>query len=159
MCFTNYIETCREGGVNGFPSRPIFWETTACGLGRDIPWLSQLTGTALNPDLVGISLETTISTIAGASQTDKDTAVAQAIAAAADYVNNLAIGAPLVINDIAAAIQASSSKIKDVGDPNHMIDAIYIWRSRADGSRYSRTLLANYAPALGERICVEDIAP
>lgn len=113
-----------------------------------------LSGTALNPDLVGISLETTITMVAGSSQTDQSTAISQAIQAAANYINNLAIGDPLIINDISAAIQASSSKIQDVGTPNHMLDAIYIWRSRADGSTYSRTLLTDYTPALGERLVV-----
>jgi hypothetical protein len=91
-----------------------------------------LTGIALNPDQIGITLATTISTVAGSTQTDKDTATGQAIAAAQDYINNLRVGEPLVINDIAAAIQTSSSKILDVGQPNHMINEIYIWRSRAD---------------------------
>jgi hypothetical protein len=72
------------------------------------------------------------------------------------YINNLRVGDPLIINDIAAAIRNSSAKILDVGAPNRQIDEIYIWRSRADDSRYSRYLIANYAPALGERIAVED---
>jgi uncharacterized phage protein gp47/JayE len=41
-----------------------------------------LTGAVLNPDLVGISLSTTITLTAGSSATDQSTAVAQAIAAA-----------------------------------------------------------------------------
>jgi hypothetical protein len=61
-------------------------------------------------------------------------------------------------NDIAAAIRSASSKILDVGQPNRQIEEIYIWRSREDGSRYSRTLIANYTPALGERIAVENRA-
>jgi hypothetical protein len=80
-----------------------------------------LTGAALNPDQIGITLATTISTVAGSTQTDKDTATGQAIAAAQDYINNLRVGDPLVINDIAAAIQTSSSKILDVGQPNRQI--------------------------------------
>lgn len=40
-----------------------------------------LTGTALNPDLVGITLATTISMTAGSTQTDQDTAVSPATAA------------------------------------------------------------------------------
>jgi hypothetical protein len=38
-----------------------------------------LTGTALNPDLVGITLATTLSTVAGSTQTEKDTATGEAI--------------------------------------------------------------------------------
>jgi hypothetical protein len=113
-----------------------------------------LTGAAVNPDLVGITLATTISMIAGSSQTDRDTAIGQAAAAAQVYLNNLRVGDPLIVNDIAAAIRNSSSKILDVGAPNRHIDEIYIWRSRADGSRYSRYLVANYMPALGERVGV-----
>ena len=55
------------------------------------------------------------------------------------------MGDPLIINDIAAAIRNASSKILDVGQPNRQIEEIYIWRSRADLSRYSRTLVANYS--------------
>jgi len=98
-----------------------------------------LTGAAVSPDLVGITLATTISMIAGASATDRDTAIGQAAAAAQVYLNNLRVGDPLIMNDIAAAIRNSGiAKILDVGAPNRQIDEIYIWRSRADGSRYSR---------------------
>jgi hypothetical protein len=63
-----------------------------------------LTGAAVSPDLVGITLATTISMISGSSQTDRDTAAGQAAAAAQIYLNNLRVGDPLIINDIAAAI-------------------------------------------------------
>lgn len=115
-----------------------------------------LTGVALNPDLVGITLATTISLVAGSSQTDRDTVSGQASASAQDYINNLRVGQQVVINDIAAVIRNSSTKILDVGQPNRQLDEIYIWRSRADASRYSRSLIANYTPILGERIAVED---
>ena len=70
-----------------------------------------LTGDAVNPDLVGITLATTISMVAGSSQTDQDTAVGQASAAAQAYLNNLNVGDPLIINDISAAIRNASTKI------------------------------------------------
>jgi uncharacterized phage protein gp47/JayE len=82
-----------------------------------------LTGTAVNPDLVGISLATTLSLVSGLTQTDKDTAVAQATAAAQDYLNNLPVASPLIINDIAAAIRNSSPKLLDVGTPICSISA------------------------------------
>jgi hypothetical protein len=105
----------------------------------DIRWAFEPgTGAAVSPDLVGITLATTISMVAGSSQTDRDTAAGQAAAAAQVYLNNLRVGDPLIINDIAAAIRNSSAKILDVGAPNRQIDEIYIWRSRADASRYSR---------------------
>ena len=113
-----------------------------------------LTGVAVSPDLVGITLATTITMVAGSSQTDGNTAAGQAIAAAQVYINNLGTGNPLIINDVAAAIRNSSAKILDVGSPNRQIDEIYIWRSRADASRYSRYLVSNYTPALGERLAV-----
>lgn len=52
-----------------------------------------LTGAALNPDQIGITLATTISTVAGSTQTDKDTATGQAIAAAQDYIGPRSISA------------------------------------------------------------------
>lgn len=115
-----------------------------------------LTGTALNPDLVGITLSATLSIASGSTQTDRDTVIGQAAAAAQEYLNNLKVGQPLMVNDIAAAIRASSAKIQDVGQPNRQIDEVYIWRGRGDGSRYSRALLTNYTPVIGERIGAED---
>jgi len=61
-----------------------------------------LTGTVLNPDLVGITLATTI---AVSTQTDKDTAAGQAVSAVQEYLNNIRIGDILIINDIAKAIR------------------------------------------------------
>jgi hypothetical protein len=57
---------------------------------------------------------------------------------------------------IADQIQSSDSRILDVGDPNQPIAEIYIWKSRPDGTRYSRFLLGNYSPNVGERIVVEN---
>jgi hypothetical protein len=108
-----------------------------------------LTGAAVNPDLVGITLATTISMIAGSSQTDRDTAIGQAAAAAQVYLNNLRVGDPLIINDIAAAIRNSSAKILDVGAPNRQIDEIYIWRSRAGLS--SKSLYLGKSPGIAVR--------
>jgi hypothetical protein len=81
-----------------------------------------LTGTALNPNLVGITFATTITLVPGATQTDKDTAASQAIAGAQDYLSNLQVGQQLIINDIAAAIRNASPKILDVGQPNRQIE-------------------------------------
>jgi len=61
-----------------------------------------LTGTVINPDLVGITFATTITLVAGATPTDQSTAIGQAGAAAMQYINNLGVGNPLIIKDIAA---------------------------------------------------------
>ena len=114
-----------------------------------------LTGNAVAPDLVGISLTTTLHLSAGLSDTYRQTAAANATAAAEDYINNLAVGQTLVINTIAGQIQNSDTRILDVGDPDKPLAEIYIWKSRPDGSRYSRFLLGNYTPQAGERIVVE----
>jgi uncharacterized phage protein gp47/JayE len=115
-----------------------------------------LTGLALAPDLVGISLATTLQMVTGVSAADAQTAAANATAAAEDYINNLAVGQTLVINAIADQIQSSDSRILDVGAPDQPIAEIYIWKSRPDGTRYSRFLLGNYSPNVGERIVVEN---
>ena len=47
-----------------------------------------LTGDAVSPDLVGITMATTISMIAGSSSADGDTAVGQATAAAQVYIKH-----------------------------------------------------------------------
>jgi phage-related baseplate assembly protein len=100
-----------------------------------------LTGTAIAPDLVGISLVTTLSMSAGASTTDQDMVIGEAVAAAQDYIDNLGVGQQLVSNEIADRIRNADARILDVGQPNKQIPEIFIWRSRDDGTRYSRSKL------------------
>lgn len=114
-----------------------------------------LTGLAVVPNLVGISLTTSIHFIAGISSNDQISIIQNAMAAAETYINNLPVGSPLVINQVGSAILNSDSRILDIGEPNQDIESIFIWRSRADGTRYSRFLVSNYLPALGERIITE----
>lgn len=114
-----------------------------------------LTGLAVAPNLVGISLNTTVTFVSGVSANAQTGIIQTAVAAAQNYINNLAIGAPLIINELAAQIIGSSSNILDIGNPDDPIQNIFIWRSRADGTRYSRFLVQNYSPSLGERIVTE----
>jgi hypothetical protein len=74
-----------------------------------------ITGTALNPDLVGFSLSTTITLSPKATSTDAQTAVSNAVAAVQNYINNLSVGQELVIDDIGEAILTASPLIVDVG--------------------------------------------
>lgn len=114
-----------------------------------------LVGTALSPDLVGISLNTTLTLTAQTTPTQQGVVITNAVNAASNYLNNLGIGQPVVINKLADVIQQSDSRIADIGDPDKPLQDIFIWRSRADGTRYSRYLIANYTPVIGERIIVE----
>jgi uncharacterized phage protein gp47/JayE len=114
-----------------------------------------LTGLAVAPNLVGISLETTVTFVAGVSSANQASILQNAVAAAQNYINNLSIGSPLIINELAAQIINADQNILDIGTPDDPINSIFIWRSRADGSRYSRFLVQDYTPALGERIVTE----
>lgn len=114
-----------------------------------------LTGLAVAPNLVGISLQTTVTFVAGVSSANQASILQNAIAAAQNYINNLPIGATMVINSLAAAIIGSDTRILDIGNPDDPILSIFIWRSRADGSRYSQFLVQDYTPAQGERIVTE----
>ena len=60
-----------------------------------------LTGLAVAPDLVGISLSTTVEFKAGTSAEEKSLALSAAASAAEDYDNNLRVGETLVLNQIA----------------------------------------------------------
>jgi hypothetical protein len=115
-----------------------------------------LTGTAVAPDLVGISMSTTITLAGSVSASDQTSVLSAAVAAVQTYINNLAINSPLVINEIATQIFNADTRISDVGNPNDEILEILIWRSRSDGTRYSRYLIGDYQPAFGERIIVEN---
>ena len=114
-----------------------------------------LTGIAVAPDLVGISLTTTITLTTSLSPVDQQTVISNAITAVENYINNLGIGDELVINDIADQILNADPNILDVGSPNQPLGSILIWRSRTDGTRYSRFLQTDYTPALDEQIIVE----
>lgn len=114
-----------------------------------------LTGLAVAPNLVGFSLETTVTFVAGVSSADKAAIIQNAISAAQSYINNLPIGAPLVINQLAAQIIGADKKILDIGAPDNPIESIFIWRSRADDTRFSRFLVQDYTPSLGERLVTE----
>jgi uncharacterized phage protein gp47/JayE len=112
-------------------------------------------GEAVAPDLVGISLSTSVRFVAGTAASEQGLILSAASAAAENYINNLPLGATLVINEIADQIRNAHAKILDIGDPNKQIAEIFIWRSRSDGTRFSRFLVGNYTPAVGERILVE----
>lgn len=114
-----------------------------------------LTGTALAPELVGISLSTTLTLQSGLSILDQATVISNAQTAAANYINNLDISAELIINEIATVIMNSDTRILDIGNPDMPILEIYLWKSRIDGTRYSQFLINDYTPVLGERIIVE----
>jgi hypothetical protein len=112
-------------------------------------------GTATSPALIGISFSTTLTFASTASTSEQQAATANALVAAQNYINNLGKGQEFVINALADAIQSSDPNILDIGSPDQPINSIYIWRSRDDGTRYSRYLVGNYTPAVGERITVE----
>jgi uncharacterized phage protein gp47/JayE len=117
-----------------------------------------MTGTAVVPDLVGISLNTTVKVASTVSAADRAGVLSTAQTAAENYINNLGVGDPLILNELADRILSSDTRIQDIGDPNQPLQNIFIWRSRLDGTRYSRYLISNYTPVLGERIVVESIA-
>jgi hypothetical protein len=117
-----------------------------------------LNGLAIVPDLVGFSLSTPVTMAPGVTAVDVPNILSAAASAAQTYINNLAIGSPLVINQVADQILNSDPRILDIGDPDKPIAEFYIWRSRQDGTRYSRFLVNDYTPALGERIVTENIA-
>lgn len=116
-----------------------------------------LTGVALVPDLVGFSLSTTLKLKTGLSTVDQANIISIAQQAASNYINNLSVGQELVINQISTIIMTADSRILDIGDPDRPIQEIFIWRSRSDGTRFSRFLVNDYTPAVGERLVVEQL--
>ena len=85
-----------------------------------------LTGLAVAPDLVGISLATTVEFKTGTSVDEKNLAFEAAAAAAENYINNLAVGETLVVNEIADRIRNADPKILDLG-----VNEILYWRQWA----------------------------
>jgi uncharacterized phage protein gp47/JayE len=114
-----------------------------------------LIGTAVAPDLIGISLTTAVRISATTSASDRGGIVAIAARAVDDYINNLKVGQTLVINEIADRILGADPRIVDIGEPNRPLQEIFIWRARFNDTRYSRFLVGNYTPSRGERIVVE----
>lgn len=115
-----------------------------------------LNGLAIVPDLVGISLATTLTLQPGLSSVDQTTVISNAQTAAANYINNLTVGQEFVINEVAVVILGSDTRILDIGNPNQPLNSIFIWRSRSDETRFSQYLVNDYTPATGERIIVEE---
>jgi uncharacterized phage protein gp47/JayE len=113
-------------------------------------------GTAIAPDLVGISLVTTLKLIPALTEA-QSTIIANAISAATNYINNVGINGTIIINEIASILLSSDTNILDIGLPNQPLLQIFIWRSREDGTRYSRNLVQDYTLATGERLVVENI--
>jgi hypothetical protein len=116
-----------------------------------------ITGTAIAPDLVGISLVTTLTLISAPTES-QSTIISNAIAAATNYINNIGVGGTIVINEISSIIMSSDTNILDIGLPNQPLLQIFIWRSREDGTRYSRNLVQDYTAAIGEQIVTENIS-
>src|SRR5438094_6338678 len=74
-----------------------------------------LTGLAVAPDLVGISLSTTIEFKARTSAEEKSLALSAAASAAEDYINNLRVGETLVLNQIDDRLLNADPKILEGG--------------------------------------------
>jgi hypothetical protein len=75
-------------------------------------------GSSLTPDLVGISLSTTVSFVSGVGLADQAVILSSAVSAAANYINNLPVNSPLIINQLANQILSADSRISDIGQPN-----------------------------------------
>jgi uncharacterized phage protein gp47/JayE len=116
-----------------------------------------ITGTAIAPDLVGISLVTTLTLISAPTEA-QSIIISNAIAAATNYINNIGVGGTIVINEISSILMSSDTNILDIGLPNQPLLQIFIWRSREDGTRYSRNLVQDYTAAIGEQIVTENIS-
>lgn len=129
---------------------------TACQAQLNSTTAFPLVGVATAPDLVGISLQTSLKFVGGATPSQQQTAIAAAVTAASNYINNLSLTATLVINEIASEILNADPNILDIGQPNKPLSSIYIWRDRADKTRYSRYLVSDYATQTGERLIVEN---
>ena len=138
IVFTRLAGTfdCYVYGISPSPS-PSLLDAVQQTINNNVAF--PLTGTAIAPDLVGISLVTTLTTGSSLSSTDQGMVVSNAVTAAQEYIDNLGVGEQLVINAIADRIFSSDSRIVDVGQPNKQIPEIFIWRARPDGSRYSRS--------------------
>ena len=115
-------------------------------------------GLAVAPDLVGISLATTAIFVPGTSAATATQALQTAASAVQSYIDNLPVQTTFVLNEVSSLILNADPSILDIGQPNIPLNSIYIWRSRADGTRYSRTLIGDYTPVLGERLVTENIA-
>jgi hypothetical protein len=131
----------------------------ACQAQLDATTAYPLVGLAVAPDLVGISFSTVLEFVAGATAAQQQTAMASATAVASNYINNLPLNGTFVINELASVVLNADPNILDEGQPNKPLTNIYIWRDRADGTRYSRYLVADYSPQIGERLIVENSIP
>lgn len=84
-----YERACNEPG---FQPKPRTLQMVQAQMNKVTAW--PIVETAVQPDLIGISLSTTLTFVSGATASQQAAAIANAQAAAENYINNLPTARP-----------------------------------------------------------------
>ncbi len=113
-------------------------------------------GLVSRPLETGMTFLLTLTYKNGIGDDEKDAIDVQVRNSITDYVDNLDIGEPFILNQLVDRVLSVSSSIKDIGEPNKPIDDMFVYReTRLNDNKIRQELLANYTPQGNERIIIE----
>ena len=112
--------------------------------------------TVRGPSEVGFSMIATLTLRTVLSDTEQKniaTAVTQNVT---NYIDNLDISEPLIVNEIVQRVMETSDQIKNVGSANRPIDNAWIYvPSLLEDNKVRNTLLGDYQPDVDAKLLVE----
>jgi uncharacterized phage protein gp47/JayE len=108
------------------------------------------------PYETGFSLVGTLTTTTVLSPSDQSNLITTVTNNVINYVNNLDIAQPLILEQLEQVVLSSSSQIKNVGTFNQPFDQLYIYQqTKLQDNKIRSTLLKDYTPAADEKVLVE----
>lgn len=111
---------------------------------------------ALAPTTIGLQLFLSITYVGSLQDSVKTQINNQLISNITNYVNNIGVGNPLVIDQLLKVVLNSSPQIKSIGTFVAPFDQIVIYkRSPISDTRLKRTLVGDYTAAGYERVIME----
>lgn len=113
-------------------------------------------GTAVAPNLTGMSFQITVTWRNDATAADRTEVTSRIQRNVADYINNLAIGEDFIYNELIERVMGSSDKILNIGTASKAIDLIYVHReSDLQDNKRKELLIQDYSPFDNERLIIE----
>ena len=113
---------------------------------------------AKSPVLIGVEMAFSLTYKMKTSASDKEKIKTQIKKNITDYINNLAIGENLIIDQIVKIVLSSSDMVESMGDPDSVdnFKNIYIYKRSSLSNALSRkSLLKDYKTKADERVVIE----
>jgi uncharacterized phage protein gp47/JayE len=115
-----------------------------------------ISGLALKPRLTGLSFQVSVSWRAEATQSDRDQIRGNIQQALSDYINNLPIGEPFIVNEAIERVMSTDTRILNIGTAQQAFDLITVFKeSKLRDNKMKEQLLNDYQPGPDEIIIIE----